>query len=67
MKAVRLPQSIKWRLLWWMAFWLSLILIGLGAAICELRHADHTRQLDEELRRRVAVLGRCCLRHRDTA
>ncbi len=50
-------KSIKWRLLLWMAFLLTLILTGLGVAIYEIHVTDRLNQFDERLRRRVATLS----------
>ncbi|MDR3456338.1 MAG: HAMP domain-containing sensor histidine kinase [Verrucomicrobiae bacterium] len=49
-------NSIKWRLLLWMAFLLILILTGLGIAICHIHLADQLSQFDDRLEGQVATL-----------
>ncbi len=50
-------KSIKWRLLLWMAFLLTLILTGLGFAVYEIHLSDQLGQFDDRLRRRVATMS----------
>src|SRR5450756_992775 len=50
-------RSIKWRLLLWMAFFLSLILAGLGIALCHIHLVDQLNQFDDRLLGRVATLS----------
>jgi two-component system OmpR family sensor kinase len=50
-------NSIKWRLLLWMAILLILILTGLGTAICHIHLADQLKQFDDRLEARVATMS----------
>lgn len=50
-------KSIKWRLLLWMAFLLTLILTGLGIAVYEIHLNGRLDQFDDRLRRRVATMS----------
>jgi heavy metal sensor kinase len=50
-------NSIKWRLLLWMAFLLTVILASLGVAICHIHLADQLRQFDDRLERQVATMS----------
>jgi two-component system OmpR family sensor kinase len=50
-------NSIKWRLLLWMAVLLITILAGLGIAICHIQLADQLKQFDDRLDHQVATLS----------
>ncbi len=50
-------KSIKWRLLLWMACFLTLILAGLGIAVYEIHLTKLIGQFDEELRQRIVRIG----------
>jgi len=50
-------NSIKWRLLLWMAILLTLILTGLGIAICHIHWVDQLNQFDDRLEARVATMS----------
>jgi two-component system, OmpR family, sensor kinase len=52
-------KSIRWRLQLWLAFLLTAVLSGLGVAAYQLHRVSEYGQIDEELNRRVAVLGSC--------
>ncbi|MEY4917532.1 MAG: hypothetical protein RL616_1445 [Verrucomicrobiota bacterium] len=59
-------KSIKWRLLLWMAFLLTLILTGLGISIYEIHLAGRLDQFDDRLRHRVATLGAALYNNQNT-
>src|SRR2546423_14319477 len=50
-------NSIRWRLQLWLAFLLIAVLTGFGTTVYQLYRLTQLNQLDEELRRRVAILS----------
>ena len=52
-----LIRSIQWRLQLWYGLLLVAVLAAFGFTICRLEQSARMRQLDEELRRRVAALA----------
>ena len=54
---MRFTKSIRWRLLIWIALFLSLILAGLDFAASEIYYSQRVARLDDWLRRRVVVLS----------
>jgi two-component system, OmpR family, sensor kinase len=54
---MKFAKSIRWRLLLWIALLLGLILAGLDFAACKIYYANRVAELDENLRRRVAVMS----------
>lgn len=50
-------QSIRWRLLGWVAFLLVAVLSGFGTAVYQLQRLRQLTQLDQELERRVGGLS----------
>ena len=50
-------NSIKWRLLLWMALLLTIILTSLGLAICHIHLADQLRQFDDRLEHQVETMS----------
>jgi signal transduction histidine kinase len=52
------PQSIRWQFQVWLAFLLICLLTGFGFAMFQIQRADHSRQIDVELERRIAALSR---------
>ncbi|HEV2694912.1 MAG TPA: ATP-binding protein [Verrucomicrobiae bacterium] len=50
-------NSIKWRLLLWMACLLTLILTGLGIAVYHIHLADQLSQFDDRLQSRVVTMS----------
>jgi heavy metal sensor kinase len=51
------PKSIRWRLQLWIAFLLVCILSGFGVTAYQLHRTNWLSRVDEELDRRVALLG----------
>ena len=51
-------NSIKWRLQLWYGLILVLVLVSFGVTAYQLERNRHDRAVEEELRRRVAVLGK---------
>jgi two-component system OmpR family sensor kinase len=50
-------KSIRWRLLSWLAFLLTCILIGFGVTAYQLHRINQLKQIDETLERRVVALS----------
>src|SRR5439155_10051013 len=50
-------HSLRWRLQLWLAFLLVVVLSGFCAAVYQLQRLNQFKQIDEELRRRVAALS----------
>src|SRR5712671_2420635 len=50
-------SSIRWRLQLWLAFLLVAVLAGFGVTVYNLYRVIQLNQLDEELKRRVAVVS----------
>lgn len=51
-------RSIRWRLQLWLAFLLGVVLCGFGLTAYQLHRINRFRGIDEELERRLAILGR---------
>lgn len=51
-------HSIRWRLQLWLAFLLVCVLSGFGVAVFQLQRVNQLNQIDEQLERRTAALGR---------
>jgi heavy metal sensor kinase len=60
---MRFTKSIRWRLLLWIALLLVLILAALDLAACKIYFANSVARLDENLRRRVAVMSVAVFAH----
>jgi heavy metal sensor kinase len=54
---MKFTKSIHWRLLFWIAFLLGLILLALDFTAYEIHFSNRVGQLDGELQRRVAALS----------
>lgn len=52
-----LPKSIRWRLQAWQGFLLAFVLGGLGVTAYQLHRTNQLSLVDDELERRLAVLG----------
>src|SRR2546427_6303697 len=50
-------KSIRWRLLLWLAFLLACVLSGFAVTVYQLQRLHQFGQIDQDLERRVAVLG----------
>jgi len=51
------PKSIRWRLQLWLAFLLICVLSGFGGTIYELQRINQFKQIDEDLKQRIAALS----------
>jgi len=54
---MRLPRSIRWRLLLWFGFLLGALLAGFGATGYQLQRLRMVGKIDEDLSSRLAALG----------
>jgi signal transduction histidine kinase len=52
-----LPNSIRWRLQLWFACLLVCVLSGFGITVYQLQRINQFKQIDDQLQRRITVLG----------